>query len=241
MVRRIRQTWTQARLHSVAVGWNSWIYFPWNSSTDTLIPTDPSPLPFFFFASFVFWPRSHSFPIQEYGMNWDSSPLQPHEIQTMTDDPVIMQRLVASYRLMLHFYGMHLESEDSGLLVRSTNYADRYRNLSRSSHNNLRISRILKCLSEFGLERFNTGFLLHVLNEQSENNNLNTPGIKSSMDRWWANCLRNTEDREWIQETIGRVRQNDGFVFTRDMYTGSMQRRQITGSLRNQEPPSVAA
>jgi len=37
-----------------------------------------------------------------------------------------------------------------------------------SSYNYLHISQILKCLSELGLEHLNMGFLLHILNEQSE-------------------------------------------------------------------------
>lgn len=71
------------------------------------------------------------FPIQEYGMNWDSLPLQEHEVQIMMHDPIILQRLLRSYALMLDFYGMRLLSEDTGLLERSTNYEDRYRNLKR--------------------------------------------------------------------------------------------------------------
>jgi len=104
-----------------------------------------------------------------------------------------------------------------------------------STHNNLRISRILKCLSELGLERLNAGFLLHVLNEQSESNELNTPAIRSSMDKWWANCLRNEEERTWIGLTIRRVRSGDGYVFTRDMYENALKRRHDTGSFKGED------
>jgi Opioid growth factor receptor (OGFr) conserved region len=64
-------------------------------------------------------------------MNWDSSPLQPHEIQTMAADPVVIERLLRSYQLMLGFYGMRLESAETGLLSRAGNYKNRYGNLSR--------------------------------------------------------------------------------------------------------------
>jgi hypothetical protein len=102
--------------------------------------------------------------------------------------------------------------------------------LSASTHNYLRISRILKCLSELGLEHLNAGFLLHVLNEQSEKNELNNRGLQNSMDKWWANCLRNSEERRWIAETIRKVR-TEGFVFTREMYEQALQNRKRTGSL----------
>ncbi|KAF8169261.1 opioid growth factor receptor conserved domain-containing protein [Pholiota molesta] len=153
-------------------------------------------------------------------MNYESQPLYKHEVERMKADPVIIQRVIESYKLMLDFYGMRLASE-------ATDYQTRYHNLVRSSHNNLRISRILKCLSELGLERLNAGFLLHVLNEQSEANELNSWGIRSSMDRWWSNCMRNEEERSWVGNLIRKVRlAEDGFVFT----------RKNTSALSNGEP-----
>lgn len=71
----------------------------------------------------------HRFPIQEYGLNYAAQPLQKHEIKAMTKDETVMRRIVTSYKLMLDFYGMRLESEATGLIVRSTNYAAQYRNL----------------------------------------------------------------------------------------------------------------
>ena len=94
-----------------------------------------------------------------------------------------------------------------------------------SSHNNLRISRILKCLSEFGYEYLNYGFVLHVLNEQSEHGQLNTSIIRSSMDCWWANCVRRQQERDWINEKIARARDkgaDEPFVFTREMYEAAI-------------------
>ncbi|KAG6841993.1 hypothetical protein C0991_004484 [Blastosporella zonata] len=87
------------------------------------------------------------------------------------------------------------------------------------------MSRILKCLSEFGFEHLSVGFLLHVLWEQSENNELNTPGIRSSMDRWWANCLRDDGKRKGVGGLIRKVRDGeDGYVFTRDTYKDELPR-----------------
>ncbi|KAF5367827.1 hypothetical protein D9757_010339 [Collybiopsis confluens] len=174
------------------------------------------------------------FPIREYGMNYESQPLQLHELEALRQDPDAINRLIDSYKLMLDFYGMRLVSVETGQVDRALpprNYAPRYKNLLRSSHNNLRISRILKCLSEFGLERLNAGFLLHVLNEQSEWKELNSPVIRGSMDRWWGNCLRNAQERAWIQSTIAKVRAGDDFVFTRETYERVLGRRLETGRL----------
>ncbi|TFL01788.1 opioid growth factor receptor conserved region-domain-containing protein [Pterulicium gracile] len=166
------------------------------------------------------------FPIQEHGMNYQSQPLQKHELQAMKADPQILARLIKSYQLMLDFYGMKLVDKDTGLLSCSLpprDFEPRYRNFMSRSHNNLRISRIMKCLSEFGLERLNVGFLLHVLNEQSENGQLNSPGLTSSMDRWWANCIRNDATREWLGTQIKQAREDRSWVFTREQYEEAMQ------------------
>ncbi|KAF9533237.1 opioid growth factor receptor conserved region-domain-containing protein [Crepidotus variabilis] len=174
------------------------------------------------------------FPIREHGMNFKSQPLQKHELEAMKANPTIIQRILKSYELMLDFYGMHLVSAETGLVDRcqTRNFMPRYRNLVRASHNNLRISRIMKCLSEMGLERLNAGFLLHVLHEQSERENLVSSSIKSSMDRWWANCLRNEHERSFIGQLIRKVRSSgDEYVLTRREYEAILEHRAKTGKL----------
>ncbi|KAG6891676.1 hypothetical protein C0992_012725 [Termitomyces sp. T32_za158] len=77
---------------------------------------------------------AHRFPIQEYGMNYESQPLQRHEIIAMKANPAIFDRIIISFRMMLDFYGMRLISVDSGLVDRSLpprNFASRYNNLVR--------------------------------------------------------------------------------------------------------------
>lgn len=67
-------------------------------------------------------------------MNYESMPLQPHEIDLMKSNPQILERVLSSYRLMLDFYGMRLVSSETGLIERSLpprNYEARYRNLVR--------------------------------------------------------------------------------------------------------------
>lgn len=51
------------------------------------------------------------------------------------------------------------------------------------------------------------------------------------MDGWWANCIRNQEEREWIGSVIKKARINDSFVFTRKMYEDALERRRKTGRL----------
>lgn len=65
-------------------------------------------------------------------MNYQSQPLQPHEIEAMKADSEVIKRVVTSYKLMLDFYGMQLLSEVTGLVGRSApprSFGKRYRNL----------------------------------------------------------------------------------------------------------------
>ncbi len=67
-------------------------------------------------------------------MNYESQPLQRHEIEAMKADKEILDRVVQSYRVMLDFYGMQLKSPETGLLARvepERKYVDRTRNLAR--------------------------------------------------------------------------------------------------------------
>jgi hypothetical protein len=50
----------------------------------------------------------------------------------MKGDETIGRRLLASYQLMLDFFGMRLENESTGLISRSTNYEASYKNLRRT-------------------------------------------------------------------------------------------------------------
>lgn len=86
-----------------------------------------------------------------------------------------------------------------------------------------------------GLERLNASFLLHVLNEQSEYGELNTASIRSSMDRWWANCIRNDEERQWIQQVIVKVRAGE-FSFSRERYEAALKVRAESGKLGELDP-----
>lgn len=73
-------------------------------------------------------------------MNYESQPLQPHEIVAMRAKPEILSRILKSYEMMLDFYGMRLVRSDSGLLDRANpeqKCAARYRNLVRKSYRSL--------------------------------------------------------------------------------------------------------
>jgi len=48
------------------------------------------------------------------------------------------------------------------------------------------------------------------------------------MDRWWANCIRDDDERTFIGELIAEVRSEER-KFTKDMYHDLLERRRKTG------------
>lgn len=95
-------------------------------------------------------------------MNSDAQPLQLHEIKVIVADPVCLQRVVKSYCMMLDFYGFKLADEKTGAIERSDNWKKRFRNLCNSSHNWLRVTRIMKSLGELNFEHYKLPFLLKI-------------------------------------------------------------------------------
>ncbi len=93
------------------------------------------------------------FPIREAGVNSSSQVLQNHEIAAMRQDPAVVKRLLTSFDVMLDFYGFQVKESSSVVEVSKTDdWAARFTNLVQNPHNNLRITRMLKCMGEMGLE-----------------------------------------------------------------------------------------
>ncbi|XP_068118956.1 opioid growth factor receptor-like protein 1 [Hyperolius riggenbachi] len=105
------------------------------------------------------------FPLRECGMNSYAKPLTRKEIQMMKREEQVQRRFLAAYNLMLGFYGIELVDEETGRVTRAAEWEDRFKNLNYHSHNNLRITRILKCLGELGYERFQAPLVRFFLEE----------------------------------------------------------------------------
>uniref|UniRef100_A0A8C8H5W7 Opioid growth factor receptor (OGFr) conserved domain-containing protein n=1 Tax=Oncorhynchus tshawytscha TaxID=74940 RepID=A0A8C8H5W7_ONCTS len=107
------------------------------------------------------------FPLQEPGMNYQPKELTKKEIEAFLEDGTAKQRLVESYKLMLDFYGIELSNDITGEVKLANNWRERFDNLERNTHNNLRITRILKCLGTLGFTHYQAPlvrFILDALN-----------------------------------------------------------------------------
>ncbi|KAK1898330.1 Opioid growth factor receptor [Dissostichus eleginoides] len=105
------------------------------------------------------------FPLREPGVNYMASELTKKEIEAFKKNEEAKKKLVESYELMLGFYGMRLVNKETGEVKRADNWKERYGNLERNMHNNLRITRILKSLGELGFEHFQAPLVRFFLEE----------------------------------------------------------------------------
>ena len=149
--------------------------------------------------SFIQW----LFPIREPGVNREAQELQIHEARAIANDPLLLGKIFKSYHLMLDFYGVQLINPTTGELQRNAdNWRQQYANLIQHPHNNLRITRILKCLGELGLEHLKKPFVLFFLHEVLVTQELKA--LKKSATTFWVGTLRHDADRAEVERFIAQ-------------------------------------
>ncbi|XP_027275701.1 opioid growth factor receptor isoform X2 [Cricetulus griseus] len=128
------------------------------------------------------------FPLREPGVNWHAKPLTLKEVEAFKSSEEVKERLVRAYELMLGFYGIQLEDRDTGAVCRAQNFQPRFHNLNSHSHNNLRITRILKSLGELGLEHYQAPLVRFFLEETLVQHKL--PSVRQSVLDYFLFAVR---------------------------------------------------
>ncbi|XP_062953555.1 opioid growth factor receptor [Cynocephalus volans] len=128
------------------------------------------------------------FPLREPGVNWHAKPLTLREVEEFKSCREAKERFVRAYELMLGFYGIQLEDRDTGTVHRAQNYQKRFQNLNWHSHNNLRITRVLKSLGELGFEHFQAPLARFFLEETLVRREL--PGVRQSALDYFVFAVR---------------------------------------------------
>ncbi|XP_060692163.1 opioid growth factor receptor-like protein 1 [Hemiscyllium ocellatum] len=142
--------------------------------------------------------KSHSyiqwlFPLREPGMNWHAKELSRQEIELFRNSKDATQRLIKVYEIMLDFYGIKLVNRKTGAVKRAPHWKERFDNLNQRSHNNLRITRILKCLGEMGFEHYQPPLVKFFLTETLVHNQL--PNVKESVLDYFLYTIRSKIER----------------------------------------------
>ncbi|XP_074776491.1 opioid growth factor receptor isoform X2 [Athene noctua] len=152
------------------------------------------------------------FPLREHGMNWRAKPLTCQEIQAFKKSKEVMRRFIRAYQLMLRFYGIILINEATGELKRAENWVERFKNLNRFSHNNLRITRILKCLGEMGYEDYQVHLVKFFLTETLVKETL--PNVRrSALDYFLFTIRSKRKRRELVHYAWQHFKPRGSFVW----------------------------
>ena len=93
--------------------------------------------------------------------NAKAQALTKTEAAVMAADATIQGRLLRSFKLMLDFLGLELQ-EQTAMIVPG-GWANGLRNIKQNNHNLLRITRILQCLRETGMLKWQVPFITALL------------------------------------------------------------------------------
>ncbi|XP_077073855.1 opioid growth factor receptor-like [Siphateles boraxobius] len=152
------------------------------------------------------------FPLREPGVNYMAAELTKREIQAFKESEEAKRRLLGSYELMLGFYGLQLLNRDTGEVKRAENWRERFANLERNMHNNLRITRILKSLGELGFEHFQAPLVRFFLEETLVRKTLS--GVKRSVLDYFLFAVRDKrERRKLVRFAFQHFEPKDKFVW----------------------------
>jgi len=127
------------------------------------------------------------FPNKERSRVTPEAPIITSEVQVAFErDEKLQQHLQASFYRMLSFYGL-APSEQA--IVKANNWENRKSNwFIEDTHNNLRITRILKCLSVLGLHDEAIQFHAALSNLVASESDC---GINILTQQYWQTALKN--------------------------------------------------
>jgi hypothetical protein len=133
------------------------------------------------------------FPLTEPSGFNTAAPVLTHEsIQEFRSRPELQQKLRSSFLRMMTFYALEVRSGEHITVIRAPNFAAEAAGwLTPSSHNHLRITRILRCLTVLGLEAEAKAFF-GCLSEIYENEqNKPAPAISDETMFYWKEAVCN--------------------------------------------------
>ncbi|XP_041859560.1 opioid growth factor receptor [Melanotaenia boesemani] len=152
------------------------------------------------------------FPLREPGVNYMASELTKKEIEAFKKNEDAKKRLVESYELMLGFYGIHLVDTKTGEVKRAENWKERFGNLERNMHNNLRITRILKSLGELGFAHYQAPLVRFFLEETLVKKNLSSVK-RSVLDYFLFAVLDKQKRQDLVRYAYLHFEPKDKFVW----------------------------
>ncbi|XP_053704258.1 opioid growth factor receptor [Synchiropus splendidus] len=184
------------------------------------------------------------FPLREPGVNYMATELTKKEIEAFKNSEDAKRRLVESYELMLGFYGIRLLNKETGEVRRAENWKERFGNLERNMHNNLRITRILKSLGELGFEHYQAPLVRFFLEETLIKKTLSSVK-RSVLDYFLFAVLDKHKRQELVRFAYQHFEPKDKFVWCprkiQKQFRKAEKRSEAAGNGEGREDSQVRA
>ena len=165
------------------------------------------------------------FPLRERSrFNAQAQVLQPHEMLQFTPGSELQLRFYKTLQMMLNFWGMQIVDTTSNTTNAATptnanvhlprtirvdrciEWKDRLWNTRQHSHNNMRLTRMLKCCGELGFERYKLPIVRFLIHECfGEHAFLSNCACVSSCRDYWVKTLRNDQERAEMEQLIEQL------------------------------------
>jgi hypothetical protein len=148
------------------------------------------------------------------GINPHTKPLTMEEAVIIRNSIQCSFRFVRSYKLMLNFFGMKLEDDLTGKVVRDEAiWQPRYCHMNTITNNSNKISRILKSMGQLGFERYQKSFVEHLREEIEEHGLLGN--LRDPLKNYWMVYLKVGNDGGKVESVFFQHAQSDSDVYRR--------------------------
>ena len=160
------------------------------------------------------------FPLREASrFNNSAQILQLHEMQAIQQEPILQSRFLTSLTMMLNFWGAeikHIPNSNLIKVIRCEEWRNRLKNTRTHGHNNMRITRMLKCCGELGFEHYKLPILEFFIHECfGSHPYLSGSQCVSSCRNYWVPTLRNETERTSMMNLISTL-ENSTWVSVSD-------------------------
>ena len=163
------------------------------------------------------------FPLRERSrFNAQAQVLQPQEMLQFIPGSELQRRYYTTLQMMLNFWGMQIVDTTSNTnnaatptnnanvqlprtirVERCIEWKDRLWNTRKHSHNNMRLTRMLKCCGELGFERYKLPIVRFLIHECfGDHAFLSNCSCVSSCRDYWVKTLRNDQERAEMEQLI---------------------------------------
>ncbi len=127
------------------------------------------------------------FPTREFSRITPNAPTITKEVETeFLHDELLRDHLKASFYRILLFYGLEYSS---GQIEKASSWNKRKANwFTQDTHNNLRLTRVLKCLSTLGMKKDADNLYACLLKLRTDND----CGIGQTAFNYWLNAVNDS-------------------------------------------------